>query len=161
AACARCHGPNGSFYGPDLGKGKTDAQLQKVIREMAEGPSQLPGLPPVELEAQTAYHRALIQSEPFLAVTRRTPTRIEGEVTSGAAVGVSVGGKTTSAKVDGSQWSAPLEANGAAPLVTATLGKATTTLNTARAAFSHAVPLAGRPKTDPPPDRSPPQAQRQ
>lgn len=147
AACARCHGPNGSFYSPTLGKGKTDAQLRQVIREMAEGPSQIPALPPVELEAQTAYHRALIKGEPFLAVTVRTETRIEGEVTSGSTVTVSSGGKIAAAKIDGSHWSAPLAAKSAAPTVTARLGKTTTTLDTATAAFSHAAPLTESTKT--------------
>jgi hypothetical protein len=142
AACARCHGPNGSFYGPALGKGKTDAQLRQVIQEMAEGPSQLPPLPQRELDAQTAYHRALIKAEPFLAVTVRTPNKIEGEATSGAAVTVTTGGKTTAAKVEGSHWSAYLAAGNTAPLVSARLGKIVTTLDTARAAFSHSAPLS-------------------
>lgn len=141
AACARCHGPKGSFYGPDLGKGKTDTQLRQVIREMAEGPSQLPTLPSVELDAQTAYHRALIKGEPFLAVTFRGETRLEGEVTSGATVTVATGGKTAAAKVEGSHWSIPLTAKAPAPIVTARRGKAISTLDTAKAAFSHAEPL--------------------
>ena len=141
AACARCHGPNGSFYGPTLGKGKTDAQLRQVIQEMAEGPAQLPPLPIIELDAQTAYHRAIIKAEPFIAVTSRTPARIEGEVTSGSTITVTVGGKTTAAKTDGTHWSASLPAKGPAPIITARIGKATTTLDTASAAFSHTAPL--------------------
>ncbi len=141
-ACARCHGPNGSFYGPTLGKGKTDAQLRQVIKEMAEGPSQLPPLPAVELEAQTAYHRALIKGEPFVALTLRTKTRIEGEVTSGSTITVTQSGKTTAAKIDGSRWSAPLAAKSAAPTIMARLGKTSTMLNIGTAAFSHGAPLA-------------------
>ncbi|MES2463025.1 MAG: cytochrome c [Armatimonadota bacterium] len=147
-ACARCHGPNGSFYGPTLGKGKTDAQLRQVIQEMAEGPSQLPPLPAAELEAQTAYHRALIKAEPFLAVTVRTAARLEGETTAGATVMVTAGTKTIGAKVEGSRWSAVLPEKGPAPIITARIGKTVTTLDTARASFSHTTPLAtGGPKT--------------
>lgn len=140
-ACARCHGPNGSFYGPGLGKGKTDAQLRQVIQEMAEGPSQLPPLPTIELDAQTAYHRAIIKAEPFIAATSRTPSRIEGEVTSGAIVTVTVGGKATAAKADGTHWSASLQPKSPLPIVTARIGKSITTLDTASAAFSHTTPL--------------------
>jgi hypothetical protein len=142
AACARCHGPNGSFYGPTLGKSKTDAQLRQVIKEMAEGPSQLPPLPPIELDAQTAYHRALIKAEPFLAVTTRTKTTIEGEVTSGATVTLTADGKPQTAKMEGSHWSASLSAKNPTPVITARIGKTTTILDSARAAFSHTAPLA-------------------
>src|SRR5690349_11244383 len=39
-SCRRCHGPQGSFYGPELGKGLTDKQLIKIVDDMANGPGQ-------------------------------------------------------------------------------------------------------------------------
>ncbi len=65
-ACARCHGPEGSFYG--RGFASHPDELRQVIDEMMRGPAFLD---PTEsdVEAMTAYHRALAADEPFVAVT--------------------------------------------------------------------------------------------
>lgn len=134
-SCARCHGPNGSFYGPDLGKGKTDAQLYKAVQDMADNQGQVE-LTAVELEAQTAYHRAIIKHEPFVAVTARTKTELRGETTKGATVSVTVAGKPQPVKRTGFTWTAMLE--GAGPvLILARLKGAETRLDPQKAAHSH------------------------
>jgi hypothetical protein len=134
-SCANCHGPNGSFYGPDLGQGKTDAQLYKAIQDMADNQGQVE-LTPTELESQTAYHRAIIKREPFLALTSRTPTALKGEVTTGSTVTVTVAGKPQSVTVVGFTWSATLEGIGPI-LITARRKNKESHLNPDRAAHSH------------------------
>ena len=141
-ACARCHGPNGSFYGPDLGLGKTDAQLYKAVQDMADNQGQIE-LTPLELEAQTAYHRAIIKREPFLAITQRTKSTLSGEVTKGSSVTVTVAGKLQTVRVEGFVWSATLEGAGAV-LVTARRKNAQTPLDPAKAAHSHPPPRSAR-----------------
>lgn len=65
-ACARCHGPQGSFYGEAFAK-LSDTQLHEFIKEMMEGPA---GLHPTEedIAAMTAYHQALAAKKPYLVV---------------------------------------------------------------------------------------------
>lgn len=67
--CARCHGPYGSAYGETFGKHLDDAQLEKVIDDMAYGPGNAP-LQPRELAVQVAYHKAMISRTPFVVVTK-------------------------------------------------------------------------------------------
>jgi len=64
--CARCHGPGGSFYGAEFGKGLTDAKLRAVVKRMCDGPAQAPLAEPL-LSAQVAYHRSIINRQPFVA----------------------------------------------------------------------------------------------
>lgn len=137
-ACANCHGPNGSFYGPDLGKGKTDSQLYKAIQDMADNQGQIE-LSPVEVEAVTAYHRAIIKREPFLAVTERTAATLCGEATKGSAVQVTVAGKPQQVRVVGFQWSATLKGEGPI-LITAHRKNKSATLNPDKATHSHPKP---------------------
>ena len=141
-ACARCHGPNGSFYGPDLGLGKTDAQLYKAVQAMADNQGQIE-LTPIELEAQTAYHRAIIKREPFLAITQRTKSMVRGEVTKGSTVTVTVAGKPQKVRVEGVVWSATLEGEGPV-MVTAKRKNAQTQLDPAKATHSHPSPRLER-----------------
>jgi hypothetical protein len=54
---------------------------------------------------------------------------------------VTTGGKTAAAKVKNSRWSAALLAKHETPIITARIGNVMTTLDTARAAFSHGTPL--------------------
>uniref|UniRef100_UPI00286AA467 hypothetical protein n=1 Tax=Armatimonas sp. TaxID=1872638 RepID=UPI00286AA467 len=133
--CARCHGPNGSFYGPDLGKGKTDSQLYKAVQNMADNQGQIE-LAPVEVEAQTAYHRAIIKREPFLAITGRTKTELRGEMTPKASVTVMIGGKPQKVRTERFTWMASLTATG--PIVViAKLKNAETRLDPDKATHSH------------------------
>ena len=141
-ACARCHGPNGSFYGPDLGKGKTDSQLYKAVQDMADNQGQIE-LSPVEVEAQTAYHRAIIKREPFLAVTERTKATICGEATKGSVVTVTVAGKPQQVRVTGFQWSATLREEGPI-LIMARRKNKEARLDPDKAAHSHPSPRLER-----------------
>ena len=135
-ACARCHGPNGSFYGPDLGKGKTDSQLYKAVQDMADNQGQIE-LTPIEVEAQTAYHRAIIKREPYIAMTGRTKTLLRGEVTKGATVSVTVLGKPQKVVVVGFTWSAALAGEGPI-LIVARRKNAEARLDPDKFAHSHA-----------------------
>ena len=137
-ACARCHGPNGSFYGPDLGKGKTDSQLYKAVQGMADNQGQIE-LASAEVEAQTAYHRAIIKREPFLAITGRTKTELRGEMTPKASVIVMVEGKPQKVRTERFTWIATLTGTG--PIcVMAKLKNAETRLDPDKVAHSHSAP---------------------
>jgi cytochrome c553 len=68
--CARCHGPQGAFYGDEFAK-LNDEELHKIIRQMMVGPAFLKPKPH-EVDAMAAYHRALATKEPFLCVTSYT-----------------------------------------------------------------------------------------
>ncbi len=65
-SCARCHGPQGSFYGEAFAN-LSDTQLHEFIKEMMEGPA---GLHPTEedIAAMTAYHQALAAKKPYLVI---------------------------------------------------------------------------------------------
>src|SRR5262249_43547502 len=108
-SCRRCHGPQGSFYDPELGKGLTDKQLMKIVDDMANGPGQSP-LTPDQLEIETAFHRALVAGTPYLSVTALEPEKISGEVMPEAKVTLTAGKKTLDAKVEDSAWSVALPA---------------------------------------------------
>jgi len=115
--CARCHGSNGSAYGPEFGKHLSDAQLTKVIDDMAVGPGNAP-VNARQLDVLVAYHHAMIARQPFVAVTKTTPTgeqlTLEGEVTPNTALTVG----NTVATVDGTNWSVTIP-KGQQPTVTA------------------------------------------
>ncbi len=65
-ACARCHGPFGSFYGEEFAK-LEDEHLEEVIFDMMIGPSQL-DVTDTEIEAMTDYHRALNDERMFVSI---------------------------------------------------------------------------------------------
>ena len=65
-ACARCHGPEGSFYGEGFG-GLEGEALHEIVEEMMVGPGALDPTQ-ADVEAMVAYHRALAAGEPFVAV---------------------------------------------------------------------------------------------
>lgn len=67
AKCARCHGPEGAFYGDHYHQ-ITDAQLRAKVEQMMTGPG---GLRPtaIEIDAMAAYHHALRAAAPFLCIT--------------------------------------------------------------------------------------------
>ncbi len=67
SSCARCHGPQGSFYGNTFGQ-LPDQELEKLISEMMNGPG---GLNPnqADIAAMTAYNKALAQHKPFIFIT--------------------------------------------------------------------------------------------
>jgi len=88
--CARCHGPQGAFYGDEFAK-LNDGELHNKIRQMMVGPSFLKPKSH-EVDAMTAYHRALTSKEPFLCVTSYVPNEqtntasFFGETTPGSKI---------------------------------------------------------------------------
>jgi hypothetical protein len=127
AHCMNCHGPAGSFFGEKfVAKKRSDEELKKMVKDMAEGPGQEP-LDDEPLETVTAFHRSLLDGKPFVSITERTGTKISGEVSPGASVTVIAGDQTVSAQVKDHEWSAEVKA---APLrVIAKLKDRETTLD--------------------------------
>jgi cytochrome c553 len=88
--CARCHGPQGAFYGDEFAK-LDDDELHKKVRQMMVGPSFLKPKS-YEVDAMTSYHRALTAKEPFLCVTSYKPNAqgqtamLTGEATLGSTI---------------------------------------------------------------------------
>jgi cytochrome c553 len=88
--CARCHGPQGAFYGDEFAK-LNDQELRKIVKQMMVGPSFLKPKS-YEVDAMTAYHRALTAKEPFLCVTSYAPNEqvktavLTGEATLGSTI---------------------------------------------------------------------------
>ena len=78
AHCSRCHGPNGSFYDLQQLSKLSDAKLRKFVVDMAMGAGNAP-LRGSDIDAQVAYHRAMIRNKPFLAVTSISGGFVKGE----------------------------------------------------------------------------------
>ena len=82
-SCARCHGNYGSFYGDTFGKKLSDAQMQEVVKAMADGPAQSP-LSEENLKVLVGYHTSLRDGKPFLTAvaSEKTATgwKLSGEV---------------------------------------------------------------------------------
>ena len=141
--CARCHGPQGSFYGKDFGRDLDDAKLHATVNMMASGPAQAPISAP-QLEIEVAYHRALIAKQPFVVVTDVTRDEksltLHGEATPGSALQIVAGKTKADAKLEKFAWTATLPANvdlNSATL-TAKVGEAQTILKLSKSAWSHA-----------------------
>ena len=101
--CARCHGPNGSYYdSQSLGK-LTDARLRQFVKDMSEGAGNAP-IKGADLDAQVAYHRAMIRNKPFVAIVNFAGGSIKGEAFGTPAVWAGLGSKRVKATVkeDGS-----------------------------------------------------------
>ncbi|HEX8464444.1 MAG TPA: cytochrome c [Abditibacterium sp.] len=111
ANCERCHGPNGSFYGPTFGKNlKSDAALRQIVKEMCEGPGNAP-LPDPELEILTDFHRALRNNKPYITVVSREKAVLSGEATPDAKITLESGEKVVAAKLEGHKWSVEVPAD--------------------------------------------------
>jgi hypothetical protein len=138
---ARCHGPYGSFYGEEFGRKRSDAGLRQVVREMAEGPAGAP-LVGRELDAQVAFHRALLAKEPFLAWTAQSETGVAGEVSPDSTVTARLNDRETSAQLVDTRWRVALPSGARASDVTvvACSGASSTTLALRDASFSHGAP---------------------
>ena len=131
--CARCHGENGSFYGEDFAKNKSDADLHAIVEEMAAGPAQAP-LAPAELDAVAAWHRALRDKKPFVVIVKAEKAKadwlLSGEISPGATL--QINGKDVA--VEGSNWTTMMQAG---PLkLRATRGEATTEMDANVAAWA-------------------------
>jgi hypothetical protein len=148
--CARCHGPQGSFYGDDFGRKLSEDALQKVVDDMCrvQGDAPLKGL---ELEAQVAYHRAMIAKEPFLVVTRTKDGELAGEVAEKAVVSVKYRRISVTAEVKATSWKSRVP-KGEKPedaVITATLGKRTSVVRLSKESFSHSRPIKPAPEEKP------------
>jgi hypothetical protein len=121
--CARCHGDYGSAYGEGFGKHLADAQLEKVIDDMAFGPGNAP-LQPRELAVQVAYHKAMIAGQPFATVTKITidgaNAILEGEAPPDTAITVT----GIPATMEGHSWRATVPVARSYPIKATVAGAA-------------------------------------
>lgn len=139
--CARCHGPNGSFYGPDFGKGKSQAQLTKVIKEMAAGPAGAP-LAGANLRALVALHTSWIAKAPYVAWLAASKAELSGEKTPASKLQALLGTRKLDISVTDAAWTLKLPAR--ADLrklrIIAGLGGRTSTLRPSKAPYSSPDP---------------------
>ena len=116
--CARCHGIEGVNYDTQSLKKRDDASLFSVVKEMAQGPGQAP-LEAAQADVETAWHRALLENQPFVSVTeiKRADDKIQlhGEATSDAKISLLCVTAPDAPQVlatrDGVSWSAELPAD--------------------------------------------------
>jgi len=110
-ACARCHGPQGSFYGEAFAE-LSDSELQDFVKEMMEGPA---GLHPSEEEiaAMTAYHQALAAKKPYLVVmdyVEENGYRLSGQASLQSNLIIqTAGGPVQAAPDSNGNWSVQLQ----------------------------------------------------
>lgn len=115
ANCARCHGPNGSFYGAEFGKGlKDDAALRHIVQEMAEGPGNAP-LSPENLEILTDFHRSLRDGKPYIVLVSAQKSEscltLSGEATPESKITLENGKEVLAVKLEGHKWSVSVPPN--------------------------------------------------
>lgn len=81
--CARCHGPQGAFYGKSFGQ-LPDKDLERFIRLMMKGPG---GLNPsqTDIEAMMAYNKSLSRHRPFIFLAS-SDTTANGIIYSGESL---------------------------------------------------------------------------
>lgn len=123
-ACIRCHGPGGSFYGSDLGKGKTPAQLRKIVWEMCIAQGGLT-VSQREVDAMTAYHRSMMCAEPFVEVIGVTASKVSGEATPGTALELQMGPKVVPISLVENHWSVHFDTSKQATIIATRNGKTT------------------------------------
>jgi len=123
-ACVRCHGPGGSFYGSDLGKGKTAAQLRKMVWEMCIAQGGLT-VSQREVDAMTAYHRSIMYAEPYIEIIAVSPTAVSGEATPGTTIELQVGSKVVPITLTENRWNVLLDTSKPATVIATRNGKTT------------------------------------
>ena len=139
--CSRCHGPYGSFYGNEFGRGLTDQKLREVIADMASGPGNAP-LGEAELDVQAAYHRSLLDRRPFVVVNaiegNDDRVTMSGEVSPNSVVFVGA----DRANVKGHAWDVVLPPTvEPSRVVINVVGKSgSTSLSLGESPYSHARP---------------------
>lgn len=107
--CARCHGDYGAAYGEKFGKNITDEQLQKFVRDMAEGPAQEP-LDDAGLALETDFHRALRDGVPFAVAVEWKDGVLSGEAIPESKLRLEHDGKSVDVPLDGHSWQVALPA---------------------------------------------------
>jgi len=103
AHCARCHGVQGSNYADNFTKGKSDADLRKVLKDMADGPGAAP-LDDQGLASQIAYHRAIDTQSPFLSWTSAKNGALAGEALNAEKLTATSQGTNIPVKVKDGKW---------------------------------------------------------
>ncbi|CAN5183906.1 hypothetical protein BH09SUM1_BH09SUM1_13730 [soil metagenome] len=142
--CARCHGPQGAFMADGFGKKYDAAGLRKIVKEMAEGPGDSPLTSPQDLDAQTAYNRAIGSKKLFIAWTKIEGAALSGEFFGGKAI-IAASGKTSlPVTTEEGVWSLELPAGIDTNSVELNLksedGKTSVTLNLAKESYTGAPP---------------------
>ncbi|CAN5578728.1 hypothetical protein BH11ARM2_BH11ARM2_24200 [soil metagenome] len=102
--CARCHGPQGSFFTADFAKGQDDEKLAASTKAMCDGPGGAP-LKEEELKVEVAYMRAVSEGKTFIVWTS-DKDKFDGE-TSAEKLTATVDGKPVSVEVKDGAWSLP------------------------------------------------------
>jgi hypothetical protein len=105
--CARCHGSLGSSYGAGFGKKLSTAALRKTISDMARGPGQAP-ISGLDLDAQLAFHQALIAHSPYIAVTSIDDAMIKGETIPGSTITATGSAQKLAVKTEEYNWQVSL-----------------------------------------------------
>ena len=121
-ACVRCHGPGGSFYGSELGKGKTAAQLRKMVWEMCIAQGGLT-VSQREIDAMTAYHRSIMAHEPYVEIIAVTAKTITGEATSGTTIQLETRGRLAPVTITENRWVATLDTTKPTTIIATLNGK--------------------------------------
>ena len=121
-ACVRCHGPGGSFYGSELGKGKTAAQLRKMVWEMCIAQGGLT-VSQREIDAMTAYHRSIMTREPYVEIIAVTAKTITGEATPGTTLQLETRGRLAPVTITENRWIATLDTSKPITIIATLNGK--------------------------------------
>jgi mono/diheme cytochrome c family protein len=145
AHCARCHGALGMNYADGFTKGKTDADLQQVLTDMATGPGGAP-LKPDAIATQVAFHRAIDAQAPFIAWTddkvQGAIRTLGGEVSGADSLTAQTGGQNLPVTVHDGNWKLTVDEHipVGSIVVVAQTGKKRAALAFAKASFSHPLP---------------------
>lgn len=133
--CSNCHGDDGSNYGPEFGRHLDEVSLNRVVKEMAEGPGQAP-LSAKDLKVLVAFHRSLIAGEPFAVWVEKGLV----ETSKGATLTVK-GGKATLRDGSDSLWDVVIDDPATSELVVKS-GDKHVTLKLSEQSHTHKKPLS-------------------
>lgn len=139
--CSRCHGYYGANYGASFGKNLSEAKLREAVMQMAAGPGGAP-LAGSDLDAEVAFHRSLVTGEPFLVWSSLKSQTLKGEVSPDASVTATLSGKAVAVRQNDTAWELvlPAKASAAQVVLKAKREAKTSTLDLAKASFTHAKP---------------------
>ncbi len=130
--CANCHGDMGEMFGPQFATGYTEAELQKMVKKMADLNANAP-LSGADLAAQVEFLKALSARRPFVAWTSSAKGVLSGEAMPGTKLSATAGGKSVPVTQKGWTWSVQAHP----PVtVTATHGKTSVKLEIPKRAFT-------------------------
>lgn len=111
-SCANCHGPQGSFYGEAFAQ-LAEPELREFVHDMMVGPAFLSPTE-VEVDAMTAYHRALSAGEPFICISALERAgdgvTVRGECTPDAALRLAAPREQAIAAESDGRWQLVLDA---------------------------------------------------